>query len=69
MSMTITFGFQLGERVKIPEIGQNAVIEGARVVGCRDYNALSIVNEYFVSYWLNGKRESNWVPESEIQKI
>lgn len=67
--MTITFGFQLGERVKIPEIGQNAVIEGARVIGSGDYSAASIVNEYLVSYWFNGKREANWVPQSEIQKI
>jgi hypothetical protein len=67
--MTITFGFQLGERVKIPEISSNAVIEGARVIGAGDYNAASIVNEYLVSYWMSGKRESNWVPQSEIQKI
>ena len=69
MSMIITFGFQLGERVKVPEIGQNAVIEGARVIGVGDYNAASIVNEYLVSYWFNGKCEVNWVPQSEIQKI
>lgn len=55
--------------MKIPEIGQNAVIEGARVIGSGDYSAASIVNEYLVSYWFNGKREANWVPQSEIQKI
>ena len=67
--MIITFGFQLGERVKVPEIGQNAIIENARMIGAKDYNAASIVNEYLVSYWFNGKREANWVPQSEIQKI
>ena len=66
--MTITFGFQLGERVKIPNIDAKATIEGARVCGIGSYCPESIPNEYLVSYWLNGEREATWLPQTELQK-
>jgi hypothetical protein len=67
--MTITFGFQLGEHVKIQAISSRATVEGARVCGIGVYCPASTPNEYLVSYWLNGEREATWLPQTELEKV
>lgn len=66
--MTYTFTFELGTEVCISALKQVASIEGVRIMGyCNNEQYLR--EEYFVIYWLDGKREQAWLFAHELKTI
>lgn len=66
--MTVEFGFSLGEQVFICAINAPCTIEGARVMGMGAYSQDAHLNEYFVTYWINGERKGEWIPGVELRR-
>ena len=66
--MTVEFVFSLGEQAIICAINAPCTIEGARVMGMGEYSRSSNKSEYFVTYWMNGERKSEWIPGIELMK-
>lgn len=58
--MTITFKFELGQKILIREISEAGTIRAAKV------DSFGI--QYFVTYWLNGKQEDGYLFEDELSE-
>lgn len=58
----VTFEFAPGQRVKIPDISQMAVVNQACVM-------LNGNHDYQVCYWFNGEWKTVWLPPSQLQEI
>jgi len=65
--MTYTFTFPLGSDVTIKALKQTGSIEGVRLMGLHD-NEAYLHEEYFVTYWIDGKHESAWLYRSELKE-
>jgi len=58
----VKFEFAPGQRVKIPDIKQDAIVNQACV-------SLSGHHDFQVCYWFNGEWKSVWLPSSQLQEI
>lgn len=65
--MNYVFNYDLGQYVKITALKQEGLIEGVRILGHISIQRLR--EEYFVTYWLEGKRESAWLYAVELEEV
>lgn len=57
-ALTVDFEFTVGQRVIIRALDRPATVRLVRFDGN--------VTDYFVSWWDEGKRQSEWIPPDEI---
>lgn len=55
----VTFAFAVGQKVRITALERPGVVRLLRFDGTHC--------DYFVSWWDEGKRQSEWMPADEIQ--